>query len=34
MTSIDCFEPQNMACCTTGVGVLKAGPRTPHFPQN
>ena len=31
MSSIECLELQNMAGCTTGVGVLKAMPRTPDF---
>ena len=31
MRSIDCREYQNMARCATGVGVLKARPRTPNF---
>ena len=31
MRSIDCLEHQNMARCITGVGVLKAMPRTPDF---
>ena len=31
MSSIDRLEPQNMAYCTTDVGVLKTTPRTPYL---
>ena len=31
MSSIDCLKNQDMARCITGVGVLKAMPRTPDF---
>ena len=34
MSFIDCPESQNVARSTTGVGVLKARPRTPYSAQD